>query len=200
MPTITSRDAFLSLVAQIAEILPGSWDVRPFPEAWGADVNDPDTGASLYIVTSTWKQADRIEVKSQLPQDSKGETPYVGLQYGQSMPAITVSGNKSAEQIARDIERRLMPAYLPLLERARKQIAETEEYYNRTETMARKIAALVGVKIEKGAKKIDFYRSPLKIFNETMSGAEVHDQDVELTLRLDHDTALEILMELARRG
>lgn len=54
--------------------------------------------------------------------------------------------------------------------------------------------------IDKDAKKVDFYHSPLKIFNETLSEAEVHGDDVELKLRLDYDTTLEVVAELVRRG
>jgi hypothetical protein len=191
-----SFDEFVRLAAAVAEILPGEWRLKPAESAWNVQLEDPSTLASLSFRSEEWQDAKRIRISSRLPRDSKGDEPYVGLKYGQPMPSITVSGAKEASQIAREIERRLIPEYLPLLEKARDVIAKTDEYHRTTEDVAQQIARLVGVEIGKGGKKVDFYRSPYPIFTETLSGAEVHGDDVELTLRLGHVDALALLRRL----
>ena len=107
---------------------------------------------------------------------------------------IKVSGNKTGSQIAADIERRLLPRYLPQLERELAALSRHEEYEDRTAAIAQQIADLVHVKREPRETDVHFYHSPYNIFRETLSGASVVDEDnVELTLRLDAKTSLKLL-------
>ena len=192
-----SRSAFLELIAGVGEHLAGNWDIIPNPEEWpmGAHLVDPELHASLYFNHNEGK----IHVSSDLPKDAKGEIPYVeGYgQYGKRMPSINTSFSKTPEQIARDIERRLMPKYMDVLMKALTKIASSDAYHSKTEGFAGQIAKLVGV--EAKGNKIDFYHSPHPVLNGTISRAEVYDDEVGLELKLSHEMTMEVLEFLISR-
>jgi hypothetical protein len=196
-----SRTAFVELIAKVGEHLAGNWDLIPNPEEWpmGAHLVDPSASASLYFCHHEGK----IHVSSDLPKNAKGETPYVSGygQLGKRMPSINVSFDKTPQQIAKNIERRLLPEYLSILEKAVKQIADSDAYYNKTENFAKEIAQVIGVEAQ--GNKVDFYRSepasrdPKKVLK--MRGEiEVHDDEVSLNLRLSYEVTKDVLEFLIR--
>ena len=181
----------MELIAGVGEHLTGNWELIPNPEEWpmGAHLVYPETQASLYFNHHEGK----IHVSSDLPKDAKGEIPYVeGYgQLGKRMPSINTSFNKTSEQIAKDIERRLMPEYMDILMKALSRIASSDAYHSKTEGFAGQIAKLVGV--EAKGNKVDFYRSSHPVLHETIGRAEVHEDDVELELRLSYGMTMEVL-------
>jgi len=189
------------LIEQIAEHLPGHWSIKPNPTDWppGATITDADSGAILDIGLNK-EYANRhknlLRVRSELPKDDKGETPYVSGygQFGKRLPTINVSMNKTGEQIARAIENRLMPEYLPILVEAQKNVESNIAYHNKTEMMASKIAKFVGVKTdEQNPTKVSFYRSPHSAFAEKISSASVSSDDVTLKLVLNYEDTMKVL-------
>ena len=181
----------MELIAGVGEHLTGNWELIPNPEEWpmGAHLVDPEAHANLYFNHHEGK----IHVSADLPKDAKGEIPYVeGYgQFGKRMPSINTSFNKTPEQIAKEIERRLMPEYMDILMKALSKIASSDSYHNKTEGFAEQIAKLVGV--EAKGNKVNFYRSRHPVLNETISRAEVHEDDVELELRLSYGMTMEVL-------
>jgi hypothetical protein len=181
----------VELIAGVGEHLAGNWEIIPNPEEWpmGAHLVDPEAHANLYFNHHEGK----IHVSTDLPKDTKGEIPYVeGYgQFGKRMPSINTSFNKTPEQIAKEIERRLMPEYMDILMKALSRIASSDSYHNKTEGFAEQIAKLVGV--EAKGNKVNFYRSRHPVLNETISRAEVHEDDVELELRLSYGMTMEVL-------
>ena len=192
-----SHTAFVELIAGVGEHLAGNWEIIPNPKEWpmGAHLKDPELHASLYFNHHEGK----IHVSTDLPRDAKGEIPYVeGYgQLGKRMPSINISFSKTPQQIADDIERRLMPEYMDILMKALARIASSDAYHSKTEGFAGEIAKIVGV--EAKGNKVDFYRSNLPVFCETISRAEVHDDDVELDLRLSYEDTLKVLKLLSRQ-
>ena len=186
-----SRDDFLGLVTKIGTILAGNWEIKPNQEGWpmGARLTDSDTRASLYLN----HHEGRLRIGTDLPTDAKGEIPYVSGygQMGKRLPSITLSFDKSPYQIVKEIERRLMPVYMPILMAAVNQIASSDSYHDRTEGFAQEIARIVGVKAD--GNKVDFYHSGHPIFNGTVGRAEVLDDEVCLELRLSHAVTKEVL-------
>jgi hypothetical protein len=192
------RAQIIALAEDVAEALPGNWDVKPFPDDWGrigAWLTDPDTKAQLAIGESQARskdaRTDRLDVSTDYPKDSQGTSAY------EARPKISVSASKTGAQIAHDIERRLFPEYLPLLEKVLARYQAADNFEQRTTSIAQKIARLVHVKAEPKSQTVSFYKSPYLLFKETMSEAKVlDDSEVELTLRLDTATALKVLNQL----
>ena len=187
----------MELIAGIGEHLAGNWELTPNPEDWamGAHLVDPDLHTSLYFNHHDGK----LHVSSDLPKDAKGKTPYVEGYgpLGKRMPSINVSFSKTPEQIAADIERRLMPEYMDILMKALSRIASSDAYHSKTEGFAGQIAKLAGV--EAKGNKVDFYHSPHPVLNGTISRAEVYDDEVGLELRLSHEMTMEVLEFLISR-
>ena len=188
----------MELIAGVGEHLAGNWEIIPNPEEWpmGAHLVDPDLHASLYFnhhVQPGHVHVGKIRVSADLPKDAKGEIPYVeGYgQLGKRMPAINVSFDKTPQQIAKEIERRLMPEYMDILMKALSRIASSDAYHSKTEDFAEQIAKLVGV--EAKGNKVDFYRSPHPVLNDTISRAEVHEDDVDLELHLSYGMTMKVL-------
>lgn len=198
----TSQAAFHNLVASIGEALPGNWDLKPYgDDNWACTLFDMDSQAQLFFRPTEWKDAKRIQIRGQLPKDSRGQEPYLpSLRVGQQMPSITVAGTKSAGQIARDIEHRLLPDYLPLLSEALERIAQSESHYNIVGATTTEIANLLGIEVKPDANRVNFYHSPYPPFAENIGEAKVQDEDVTLELHLTHDTALAVLSMLKQRG
>jgi len=201
-----SRDDFLSLIGEIAQNLPGNWELVPFPADyhWGGRlVNHEGQYQDATIVFSAGyvpqgKSCEKMEIQGELPKNQKGESPYIG--YGKKMPSINVSTSKTGTQIAKDIERRFLPAYTELLKSAVETVRSQDTYYNKRDAMAIQIAQIVKVDedhVRDG--KVDFYRSPYHIFNETLADADVSDDDVKLTVRLSYRDTLDVLKYLISR-
>lgn len=190
------RNKLICLVGDIAEALQGQWEMTPFPEDWGrlgAWLNETKTKAILSIGESQSARTHdtQLDVSTDYPRDRQGNSAY------EPRPKISVSSSKSGSQIARDIERRLLPEYLPILEKVLKRYAASDEYEDKTSQIARQIASLVQVKLDPKSDAISFYHSPYKIFARTMSQAQpVDDDEVEITLRLDVNTSLKVLNQL----
>jgi len=198
----TSLATFHDLVASVGEVLPGSWDLKPYGEDnWACTLFDPDRKMRLFFRPAEWKDATRIEIRGELPKDSRGQEPYLpSLPTGHRMPSIKVAGSKSPDQIARDIERRLLPDLIPLIEEALERIAQSETYYTKVTSVAQEIAQLLRVDIKPDAKKVSFYHSPYPPFTENIGSANIGSDEVELELHLAPDTALAVLSMLKKRG
>ena len=199
---ISTRDSFLDLIGEIGQNLPGNWELVPFPFPmdynWGGRlVNHEGQYGEAIIVFSAGHVPHRgscgkMEVQGDLPKNSKGESPYIG--FGKKMPSINVSTSKTGLQIAKDIERRFLPAYTEILKSSVETVRSEDAYYSKRDAMAIQIAQLVKVdenRISDG--KVGFYRSPYHVFNKTLAGAEVSDDDVKLELRLSYRDTLDIL-------
>jgi hypothetical protein len=81
-----------------------------------------------------------------------------------SLPSISCAPTKTAEQIAKDIKRRLLPEYLPLITRAIEKRDASEKYYEDSRNNLQQLAAIVGYehrinKNESTAKHVSGYSS-----------------------------------------
>ena len=81
---------------------------------------------SLHFVSGSYETKGRIRISGNFPRTEKGEyiDPY---DYREKRHEITVSIDKSPEQIAGDIERRFLPRYRDLLARVIERVNKTNE-------------------------------------------------------------------------
>lgn len=190
----TESDAIARLARDVAQYLGGVWEVKPFPADWGrrgANIVDPNRQIMLSLGDSQ-EYSDRgkmrLTVSTDYPKDRHGHMSSA------KRPKISVSALKTGEQIARDIERRLLPIYLPILDKELTTNQPWNEYEGKTTLVATHIANIVRVKQKSKDTTVSFYHSPYKILRNTMSEAKVvGENDVELTLRLDAETTLKTL-------
>lgn len=85
-----------------------------------------------------WNDKTKLHISTSFPRDKQNHS-HVG--YGETHPSINVSVSKSAEQIGKDITRRLLPEYLPMLEKVRERIRNTETYLDNKAAMGAALKA-----------------------------------------------------------
>jgi hypothetical protein len=112
METIASNlRIIVEEVAKQLSILTGqAWQLRVDTEIsdsnWRQNIDGPDS-ASIFV-SNTWGGKGRIHLGGSFPND-------VHFGYQESRPSITVAESATPERIAKEITRRLLPEYLPLL-------------------------------------------------------------------------------------
>jgi hypothetical protein len=99
-----------------------------------------DDGAQLYI-SSTWAGKDKLYISGSewgvVPKSDK-------VPYGIKMPSIQVSDTKTPEQIARDIKRRLLPEYAPVLTTLKQKYQEQIDYAAALVASKEEVLAIAG--------------------------------------------------------
>ena len=206
-----SLERYQKLILEVAEHLDGNWEFIPDSEDWstpGGKLFDQETKCMIDFDGvpkrgCDWNappEVEKIKISGELPKDAKGQKPHVGLPYGQSMPSICVNGDKRAEIIAKDIERRLLPEYIPLLKIGLERISSSNAYENKVEKLKAELIRITrcpdeGVK----GREISFYRCPHPIFNEKLSNAHISSDEIKLELSLEPELAFEVLHFLMNR-
>ena len=94
----------------------------------------------LWVGNDTWQAKGRITISGCYPTAEDGRRIRI------EEHSITVTETKTPQQIAREIERRLLSVYLPDLERAVKQIQKHEEYIGTRIRNMRELATFAGAK------------------------------------------------------
>lgn len=126
--TLEQRNA---LIAKIAKVYLGSIFeyVAPNPE------HDNALGifrhslyrSEVYFMTDSWSgQKGKLHVSMNVPKDSLGQDHLSYYRPEEKMCSINIADTKTPEQIASDIERRLLPDFLRLSRLNDERIAETE--------------------------------------------------------------------------
>jgi hypothetical protein len=193
--TPSNINTIFEQVAQELSAIEGQWSWRPNPPDWsvGGYLEEETSGVVLY---ARLDKSDKFRIRPDAPKDSRGQVPYVA---SKNPPLINVSISKNPSLIASDINRRLLPNWLPTYEQALAAIQESNQYESSTSQVAAEIAKIVGVQVsQREPRKVSFYRSPLPIFSETVGGAEVSGDSVKLELHLSHEDALALLRHMTR--
>ena len=116
-----------SLIGRISEILGFTLEKEKNDDWSYVSINATKGEESIHFASGSYHMKDRIRVSGDFPKTEKGERvdPY---RYGEKRHEITVSALKSAEQIAKDIERRFLPRYRELLKRAIEIVNQSNDY------------------------------------------------------------------------
>jgi hypothetical protein len=117
--TIENDDILSPLTREVATHLGEGWAAQAATEDLGYRVvviQGPD-GARVRIGLD-WRNAGRVVVSGEYP----GDLARSFEEYGLERHEIRVSRARGAQVIAREITRRLMPAYLPDLEKAQERV------------------------------------------------------------------------------
>jgi hypothetical protein len=185
---------------EVAGLLPGDWFWKPNPEGWaiGGHLCDRETGMSLYAHLPVGKDLYRIYPDA--PKDTRGQIPYV---VSKNLPGINVAAKKTPDAIAKDIDRRLMPEWVPLYRQAIEHIEKSNLYLEKSTSVAEEIAKVVGVELRRDRSgempgSISFYQSPHPIFAERTSSAEISGDSVRLELVLSADDAVALLKYMTK--
>ncbi len=106
----------------------------------------------IRISNGDYQNEHKLHIYGNFPSSVKGEPSY----YGESI-SINVSDSKIPEQIARDIERRFLPIYLPELEKAVAQVNSTNLFHQKRTANIQKMADYLGVEFEEDNREPSIY-------------------------------------------
>lgn len=113
------------------------WQVKQEPGTFGGVHFTPSDRADGYGI-HTWKRPsqDRYEFSVSYPPQSADGWRYT-LPYGEHMPSMSVRADRSPDAIAREITRRLLPAYEKVWTHYLEQKAGHDAYVGETLTPRR---------------------------------------------------------------
>ncbi len=109
-------------------------------QKWAHLVKNQQT---IRVSNGDYQNEHKLNIYGCFPTTTKGEQG----RYGVSI-SINISDSKTPEQVARDIERRFMPFYLPELEKAVKQVNETNLFHQKRSANMQKMADYFGVEFK----------------------------------------------------
>lgn len=120
-----------------------------YPSQTIFNASDPDCELHLRIETYGSNKG-KIEVHGNfhIARDENGTKSFEdvrehGIGGYSSLPSIAVSMSRGPEVIAKEIKRRFLPEYLPLLKKAQTKRDSREEYYRKAQSNLRTLAAIV---------------------------------------------------------
>jgi hypothetical protein len=99
-----------------------------------------------------YQNEHKFHIAGDFPTSIKGESG----RYGEPI-SINVSDSKAPEQIARDIEKRLLPIYLPELAKAVDQVNSTNLFHQRRTANIQKMAEYFGVEFKDDEREPSIY-------------------------------------------
>lgn len=158
--------------------------------SWRVNEKAEKDDVQLYVSSSKFEKW-RVTISGGFPRTAKGEyiRPY---KYDERPHEITVSGEKTPEQIAKDIENRFMPRYRELLANVKKQIESADNYMYTTKKTLRALG-----------RSVDEAEEDSKEFHVSFKGGYGHvkasGENVSINLTsLDVQTAKKILALLPK--
>lgn len=141
----------------------------------------------IRISNGGYQNEHKLHISGAFPTTIKGEPGYY---YGNSQSSINVSDSKTPKQIARDIERRLLPVYLPELEKAVDQVNTINLYHQKRMANIQKMAKYFGVEFKEDEEPSIWVYEKIKGLG---SKIEAYGEDtVEFELKLSPEVAIKV--------
>lgn len=135
----------------VAPLLGDGWTFKDDPNHWGGTVLGPD-GADLFFRMD----GKRLQISGSYPHGTHQKV------WGYEHHSITVSPDRSDEAIAKDIQRRLLPKYLPELANVLERLRLHDEGANAQAEVAKDLARVLGT--TPGVGEVSIYRSEHGIY------------------------------------
>jgi hypothetical protein len=124
------------------------WTLVPASKEWHEQHPFIASGdALLWFSGGPTLREKQWTIHPEWPSNSVGEEFRPSIYSNQTVSSINVSVSKSPEQVAKDITRRLLPVYLPVLASMVAQRDESDRYRAERHVLATQVAALVGGKV-----------------------------------------------------
>jgi len=197
------NEIFKDKVIKVAEAL----KVEPvFTNRYGEPLTDnraflqDNLGERLSICNGCYSgshKPDRLVVRGEFPEGATGSV-YKPAKYTE----ITCDENKSPEQIARDIERRLMPEYRESLKVLLERIDNEEKYITKRSALIEKIARHLALEVRDDDRR-DRTRYPsvwIRYGQAVRDIVAYSDEKVRFEVEADADLAIQILTLIDQLG
>lgn len=180
------QEYLIDIASKVASLLDGDWTIDQerldggYP---GIFLNGPDDKSLHFVIP--WNNDNRLEISGSFRNGLNQHLPYSG---DREKTEITVAKSKAPEQIAKDIERRLMPPYERVLAQTKERKAKADAYE------AEKMRALETIRDAMGEgasiKDDDVIR-----YN-SFCRAKYYGGTIKIEVELPVDKAVEILRQI----
>jgi hypothetical protein len=174
------------------------WELVPRDDGHVVQMLAPE-GFKVYFNAGWSGGYDKVSISAGWPRDAEGRQ--VTSSYDAKAPRINVSVTRKPGEIVKEIQRRILPEWIPMWNAAQERLSSSRKHESDTRGNAIKLAKIVGVVASEVDKDGQFslYRS--EIFPENLSEVEVSGDSVKLNIRCDMEDAeaiLKALVELNR--
>lgn len=158
---VTVADA---VAAELSKLTGGQWKAARLPEPNDHYVKLTDGAVSFGIHASSWDK--KFSISGDYPKDAKGQymSPREWLSASEytDAPSIGVALTATPERIAKEINRRFLPVYLPILALCVKRRDQELQHHADRDSVAQQIADACDSRVEcqewrndGGTKRID---------------------------------------------
>lgn len=132
----TLRDRIAPIAAELGE----GWAATPGRDRGEEAHFAGPNGEQIHVSQDTWRKANagRLFLRGSFPDELTGHL------YGTPAARISVDGAKPPAVIAKDIKRRLLPAYREALAVARERKAEADALHARRDAVMAEVVAAMG--------------------------------------------------------
>ena len=129
-------------VRQIANALGSDYAAElPKDETWNErTITGPNN--ERFSVGPIWNKPDMLQIRGEYPNDGRGHT-YAPRPH--TVATIRVRVDRSPAIIAKEIKRRFLPQYQPVLEKAMERKFSHEDYDRDRLSLGQELAAILGV-------------------------------------------------------
>jgi len=194
------KRALLNTARGIADHLDG-WSFRQLPEDW-AGYTAILEGPSGMVLEIRWSsRTEPGSIVGAFPKMPDGKDPYL-TQEDKKRCRIGATLTRPPHVLARDIERRLLPAYTEIFERVSPQVKEAHESHRWAESLLEEIVSICGAKPRTDTQR-DFHEvtfrnlsGSARIIEPCLSRPE---GAVQLRLELPEPLAVEVLRSVVER-
>lgn len=140
----TEPKDYMAVAARVAELLGGTLNTKHY-----YSIDLPPGDGTLWLNFAHYMHKGRIFVSGSWPRTAGGDqitgddvVSWDDRKAGKGRPSITVSQDKTPEQIAKDIERRLLPLYVPLFKLVAERVRKQDDYAVRHAVLIKEFVAL----------------------------------------------------------
>jgi hypothetical protein len=181
----------VQLTQDIAKELGTDWTFKPLDEPYPTQYLKGPNEAELAIRIETYgSRKGRVEVHGNFHIGRNREFIDVrewnhGTSERCKLPEISVSGTRGAEAIAKEIKRRFLPEYLPLLQKAIDKRDAANSYEDKTRANLTALATIVNAHVptERDRTTASFYHNDRAYGNVQCSGDSVTLKLCSLTMK-----------------
>jgi hypothetical protein len=190
------------LAEDLAVYLGNGWThVRPKPDSEGgsyAHLTGPTGEERLHLYLDNWK--NRVRISGGFPQDYDP--------YGKKFE-ITVAESRPAREVAKEVQRRIFPEYLPAIAEALARKAADLQRCADARALAAELAAVIGAQVDKSEAAVRRHSDhsfrfdgagPLEDISLEGKIWEGEEFSIDLKFRCNAALAAELLQAVRRFG
>jgi hypothetical protein len=202
-PTRTLNEELVQLTKDIAKELGGAWTFKPLDEPYPTQYISGPNEAEIAVRIETYgSRKGRVEINGNFHIGRDREFIDV-REWNHStserckLPEISVSGTRGAVAITKEIKRRFLPEYLPLLQKAIEKRDAATSWEDKTRANLITLAAIVNASVptERDRTTASFYHNDKAYGDIQCSGDSISLKLSSLTM----EQAKRILSMLAEK-